>query len=51
MTVGTKQEEPSHQHEHDFPWAGTQPHAHPHRHAVMTHKRAHFPDIHHRHTH
>ena len=42
-----------HQHAHDFPWDGREPHAHahPHRHERMVHSHPHYPDLHHRHTH
>ncbi|MCI1439953.1 MAG: EamA family transporter, partial [Acetobacter peroxydans] len=28
-----------------------EPHTHPHRHVALTHRHAHYPDLHHRHTH
>ncbi|MEO8671803.1 MAG: DMT family transporter [Tahibacter sp.] len=40
-----------HQHDHDFPWDGTEPHSHPHEHTPITHSHVHYPDLHHRHRH
>jgi drug/metabolite transporter (DMT)-like permease len=40
-----------HQHTHDFPWDGTEPHTHPHTHEPLTHNHPHYPDIHHQHRH
>ena len=40
-----------HRHQHEFAWDDAEPHVHPHRHEVLTHKHPHYPDIHHRHGH
>jgi hypothetical protein len=40
-----------HQHTHDFPWDGSEPHTHPHTHEPVTHIHPHYPDIHHQHRH
>jgi hypothetical protein len=37
-----------HQHAHDSPWDGAEPHSHVHRHEAITHRHPHYPDLHHR---
>ena len=36
---------------HGFDWDGIEPHTHEHAHGWLRHRHAHFPDIHHRHSH